>query len=140
MCAGNLKNVNYEADIMVDECPMCKGIWLDTGELEKIQTNAQKNHKEKYYNHMIAIKTKLNKFLKKNALLKFNLFPLFPITKKPNETRMGKGVGSIDNYIYIVRTGYTLCEIYTNSAIDISKILKLVKQRLNLKTKIIRLV
>jgi large subunit ribosomal protein L16 len=92
------------------------------------------------YNQMIAIKTKLNKFLKKNALLKFNLFPLFPITKKPNETRMGKGVGSIDNYIYIVRTGYTLCEIYTNSSIDISKILKLVKQRLNLKTKIIRLV
>ncbi len=92
------------------------------------------------YNQMIAIKTKLNKFLKKNGLLKFNLFPLFPITKKPNETRMGKGVGSIDNYIYIVRTGYTLCEIYTNSSIDISKILKLVKQRLNLKTKIIRLV
>ena len=48
ICAGKLKNVNYEADIMVDECPMCKGIWLDTGELEKIQTNAQKNHKEKY--------------------------------------------------------------------------------------------
>ena len=54
------------------------------------------------YNQMIAIKTKLNKFLKKHALLKFNLFPLFPITKKPNETRMGKGVGSIDNYIYII--------------------------------------
>ncbi len=92
------------------------------------------------YNQMIAIKTKLNKFLKKNGLLKFNLFPLFPITKKPNETRMGKGVGSIDNYIYIVRTGYTLCEIYTTSSIDISKILNLVKQRLNLKTKIIKLI
>ncbi len=92
------------------------------------------------YNQMIAIKTKLNKFLKKNGLLKFNLFPLFPITKKPNETRMGKGVGSIDNYIYIVRTGYTLCEIYTNSSIDVSKILNLVKQRLNLKTKIIKLI
>jgi large subunit ribosomal protein L16 len=92
------------------------------------------------YNQMIAIKTKLNKFLKKNGLLKFNLFPLFPITKKPNETRMGKGVGNIDNYIYIVRTGYTLCEIYTNSSIDVSKILNLVKQRLNLKTKIIKLI
>lgn len=55
MCAGKLKNVNYEADIMVDECPMCKGIWLDTGELEKIQTNAQKNHKKKYSQFEIAI-------------------------------------------------------------------------------------
>lgn len=48
MCAGELKSVNYESDTMVDECSLCKGIWLDAGELEKIQTKVQKNHKEKY--------------------------------------------------------------------------------------------
>ncbi|GAB4185828.1 MAG: hypothetical protein Kow00108_23280 [Calditrichia bacterium] len=27
----------YEANVEIDECPQCKGVWLDEGELEKIQ-------------------------------------------------------------------------------------------------------
>ncbi|PKN45203.1 MAG: hypothetical protein CVU59_09725 [Deltaproteobacteria bacterium HGW-Deltaproteobacteria-17] len=27
----------YEADVEIDKCPKCRGIWLDAGELEKIQ-------------------------------------------------------------------------------------------------------
>ena len=32
-----LKAQVYEADITVDVCPTCQGMWLDQGELEKIQ-------------------------------------------------------------------------------------------------------
>ena len=36
----------YEADIEVDECPKCHGIWLDEGELERIQRSTEKDYSE----------------------------------------------------------------------------------------------
>jgi len=35
----------YEADIEIDECPTCKGTFLDQGELETIQAAVEKDHK-----------------------------------------------------------------------------------------------
>jgi Zn-finger nucleic acid-binding protein len=35
----------YEADVEIDECPACKGIFLDQGELERIQTVVEKDHR-----------------------------------------------------------------------------------------------
>lgn len=34
---SNLESEVYEADIEVDVCPSCRGMWLDKGELEKIE-------------------------------------------------------------------------------------------------------
>ena len=36
----------YEADIEVDECPACHGVWLDAGELEKIQETTERDYTE----------------------------------------------------------------------------------------------
>lgn len=38
-CSGSTKSINYSGDsgIIIDRCSGCKGIWLDAGELEKIQ-------------------------------------------------------------------------------------------------------
>lgn len=38
-CSGSTKAINYGGDsgIIIDRCLGCKGIWLDSGELEKIQ-------------------------------------------------------------------------------------------------------
>lgn len=36
----------YEADIEIDECSQCHGIWLEKGELEQIQETVQKDHRE----------------------------------------------------------------------------------------------
>ena len=35
----------YEADIEIDECPACKGTFLDQGELESIQAAVEKDHR-----------------------------------------------------------------------------------------------
>jgi Zn-finger nucleic acid-binding protein len=35
----------YEADIEIDECPTCKGTFLDQGELEAIQAAVEKDHR-----------------------------------------------------------------------------------------------
>jgi Zn-finger nucleic acid-binding protein len=34
----------YEANIEIDECPTCKGTFLDQGELESIQAAVEKDH------------------------------------------------------------------------------------------------
>lgn len=47
-------------------------------------------------NHQIeAIRLFLRRFLKKRAQLFFRIFPNQPITKKPNEVRLGRGKGNL---------------------------------------------
>jgi Zn-finger nucleic acid-binding protein len=41
-----LKARIYEADIEIDECPTCKGTFLDKGELERIQAAIEKDHRK----------------------------------------------------------------------------------------------
>ncbi len=36
----------YEADVEIDECPACKGTFLDDGELERIQAAIEKDHRK----------------------------------------------------------------------------------------------
>jgi len=54
----------------------------------------------------------LSRYIKKNtAQLWFRQKPLFPITQKPTEIRMGKGKGSIFTHIIRLRAGSVFCEI-----------------------------
>jgi len=39
------------------------------------------------------------------------VFPHKPITKKPAETRMGKGKGSVDHYVAVIKPGAMLLEL-----------------------------
>ena len=36
----------YEADVEIDECPTCRGTFLDHGELERIQAAIEKDHRK----------------------------------------------------------------------------------------------
>ena len=36
----------YEGDIEIGRCPKCQGVWLDVGELEKIQETVEKDYAE----------------------------------------------------------------------------------------------
>jgi len=52
-----LEKKNYESLVEIDECPKCSGIWLDQGELEKIQDIQENDYSEdlkKVPNEMIA--------------------------------------------------------------------------------------
>jgi Zn-finger nucleic acid-binding protein len=41
---GALSQQNYEADIKIDVCANCQGVWLDSGELEKIQESLEHDY------------------------------------------------------------------------------------------------
>ena len=36
----------YEADVEVDQCPQCNGLWLNQGELERIQETIENDYSE----------------------------------------------------------------------------------------------
>jgi uncharacterized protein len=41
---AELAGLTYEADIEVDRCPDCRGMWLDKGELEAIQQTVERSY------------------------------------------------------------------------------------------------
>lgn len=59
-----------------------------------------------------ACKQILNKKLKRSGKVQTKIFSNCPISKKPNEVRMGKGKGSIDSWGCSVSPGTTLFEIF----------------------------
>jgi large subunit ribosomal protein L16 len=53
----------------------------------------------------------INRAVKKAGKVYIRVFPDKPITKKPAETRMGKGKGGNEGYVAVVRPGRVLFEL-----------------------------
>jgi large subunit ribosomal protein L16 len=53
----------------------------------------------------------MTRFIKRGGKVWLRLFPDKPITKKPAETRMGKGKGAPDHWVAVVRPGKILFEM-----------------------------
>ena len=47
----------------------------------------------------------ITRFIKRNGRIWIRMFPDKPITKKPQETRMGKGKGAPDQWVVVVKPG-----------------------------------
>ena len=58
-----------------------------------------------------ASRVAMTRFIKRGGKIWLRLFPDKPITKKPAETRMGKGKGAPDHWVAVVRPGKILFEM-----------------------------
>jgi len=58
-----------------------------------------------------AARRSITRKLKRVGKLKINGFPYVPITSKPVGVRMGKGVGSIDGWVFPIKKGRILFEL-----------------------------
>lgn len=85
-----------------------------------------------------AVRVTVNRKLKKIGELFLRVFPSKPITKKPAETRMGKGKGNPEFWVCPVKRGRILLEISGSFSLEEAKeILKSVTYKLPIKTKFI---
>ena len=57
-----------------------------------------------------ASRVAMTRFIKRGGKIWLRLFPDKPVTKKPAETRMGKGKGAPDHWVAVVRPGKILFE------------------------------
>jgi len=62
-------------------------------------------------NQIEAARLAIARYLKKGGKLWIRIFPDKPVTKKPAETRMGKGKGNVDHWVAVVKPGRILFEI-----------------------------
>ncbi len=58
-----------------------------------------------------ACRVSVNRHLQRKGKVWVRIFPDKPISKKPLETRMGKGKGDLDCWVAVVRPGRILFEI-----------------------------
>jgi len=58
-----------------------------------------------------AARITINRTMKRGGKVWIRVFPDKPLTKKPAETRMGKGKGSPDSWVAVVKPGTILYEI-----------------------------
>jgi large subunit ribosomal protein L16 len=84
-----------------------------------------------------AVRFTISKIIKKVGVLRINAFALLPISKKPVETRMGKGKGSVDHWVFCAQPGFIFCEIITRNKNLASMALKIAQGKLPLKTKVV---
>ena len=58
-----------------------------------------------------AARVAMTRFIKRGGKIWMRVFPDKPITKKPQETRMGKGKGAPEQWVCVVRPGRILFEM-----------------------------
>lgn len=84
-----------------------------------------------------AARIAITRHVKRGAKLWIRVFPHKPVTKKPAETRMGKGKGDIDHYVAVVKRGTMLYEISGLPEELAKEALRLAMHKLPLKTRFI---
>lgn len=79
----------------------------------------------------------INRFIKRNGKLWIRIFPDKPYTKKPLETRMGKGKGNVEGWVAVVKPGRILYELEGVSPETAEEAFNLAAHKLPIKTKIV---
>ena len=79
----------------------------------------------------------ITRFIKRNGRIWIRMFPDKPITKKPQETRMGKGKGAPDQWVMVVKPGRILYEMEGVPEKDARQALRLAAHKLSIKTKFV---
>ncbi len=84
-----------------------------------------------------ASRVAMTRFVKRGGKIWIRLFPDKPVTKKPAETRMGKGKGAPDHWVAVVRPGKILFEMEGVSATEAAEAMRLASHKLPLRTKFV---
>ena len=85
-----------------------------------------------------SMRVSLSRKLKKVGKMFLRVFPDKPITKKPAETRMGKGKGGVDKWVFVVKRERIICEISGVVESEAREILKSAAYKLPMKVKFVK--
>ena len=84
-----------------------------------------------------ASRVAITRFIKRGGKIWVRLFPDKPITKKPAETRMGKGKGAPEAWVAVVKPGRVLFEMEGVDEVTARKAMRLASHKLPVKTKFV---
>lgn len=84
-----------------------------------------------------ACRVALTRFFARRGKVWIRIFPDKPVTKKPAETRMGKGKGNLDHWVAVVRPGQILFEVGNVQREDAQDAMRRAAAKLGLKTRFV---
>ena len=84
-----------------------------------------------------SMRVAINRYLSRKGKVWIRIFPDKPTTKKPAETRMGKGKGSTDQWVAVVRPGRILFELGEVPKADAQQALRRAAVKIGLRTRLV---
>jgi len=81
-----------------------------------------------------AARIAMTRFVKRGGKIWVRIFPDKPVTKKPAETRMGKGKGAPEGWVAVVRPGRVLYEMEGVTEEIARQALRLASHKIGLRT------
>ena len=97
----------------------CEGAWISARQIE-------------------AARIAMTRYMKRGGKVYINIFPHLPLTKKPLETRQGKGKGAVEQYVAVVKEGKIMFEISDVSEEIAREALRLASHKLPIKCKFVK--
>ena len=85
-----------------------------------------------------ASRVAISHSMKKGGKMWIRIFPDKPVTKKPAETRMGKGKGAPEFWVSVVKPGRIIFELEGMNEQDARHLLRLASNKLPIKTRFIK--
>ena len=88
-------------------------------------------------NQIEAARIAMTRYIKRGGKVWIKIFPNKPISKKPAETRMGKGKGAVEYWVAPVKPGRILFELADVTEETAREALRLASHKLPVKTKFV---
>ena len=85
-----------------------------------------------------AARVAISRQLKRGGKLWINIFPHLALTKKPLETRQGKGKGAVEQWVAVVKKGKIMFELGDVTEEQAREALRLASHKLPIKCKFVK--
>ncbi len=88
-------------------------------------------------NQIEACRVTMSRYFKRGGKIYIRIFPDKPVTKKPQEVRMGKGKGAVEYWVSVVKPGRVLFEVANVTEEQAKEAFRLASHKLPIKVKMV---
>lgn len=89
-------------------------------------------------NQIEACRIAMSRHFKRGGKIFIRIFPDKPVTKKPAETRMGKGKGAVEYWVSVVKPGRIMFEVSGVTEEQAKEAFRLAGHKLPIQTKMVK--
>ena len=89
-------------------------------------------------NQIEACRITMSRYFRRGGKIYIRIFPDKPVTKKPQEVRMGKGKGAVEFWVAVVKPGRILFEVANVTEEQAREAFRLASHKLPIKTKMVK--
>jgi len=89
-------------------------------------------------NQIEACRITMSRYFRRGGKIYIRIFPDKPVTKKPQEVRMGKGKGAVEYWVAVVKPGRILFEVANVTEEQAKEAFRLAGHKLPIKVKMVK--